>query len=396
MLALRSYGRMTLRRAAVAAAPSLVLAFARRGVDAATGGSSHVTHSIGGGSSGDLAHRWRLSYDNATRNVGLFIMFVSGVFLLVAVALARPRPPVVDAMLAALVVSFVVNDTPAGRRPAGERSARSPSSVAARSRVGIDSRRPCAASFLSPRSRWGSPAAAAARSRQPFPETVIGTVQQGVSGSAAGKALFASNGCGACHTLRAGGQHRQGRARPGQARRRCAEGAPGRARRLREGVDRGSGRVRRARILQGRDAPVPGQAHRLADRRSRQVPDEPLRLPDGFPREVAALACDLDRTLIAEDYVLRPRTRAALAAARAEGIDVVVVTGRMFQVGAAVPHRPRAGRLLPGRGVVDPASGEFLRHVGSRSSSRARRSARSSDRATGSTATSTTSSTSRA
>ena len=63
-----------------------------------------MTRSLGGGLPGDLAHRWRLSYDNATNNVGLIIMFVSGISLLVCVALARPRP--------ALVVSFVVNDTP--------------------------------------------------------------------------------------------------------------------------------------------------------------------------------------------------------------------------------------------------------------------------------------------
>jgi mono/diheme cytochrome c family protein len=40
---------------------------------------------------------------------------------------------------------------------------------------------------------------------RPFPQTVIGTVQQGASGSAAGKALFASNGCGACHTYEPAG-----------------------------------------------------------------------------------------------------------------------------------------------------------------------------------------------
>jgi hypothetical protein len=53
-----------------------------------------------------------VSYDGATRSVGAFIMFLSGIALLVAVARARPRPSLVDAMLVALVVSFVVNDTP--------------------------------------------------------------------------------------------------------------------------------------------------------------------------------------------------------------------------------------------------------------------------------------------
>src|SRR6266542_3795007 len=39
----------------------------------------------------------------------------------------------------------------------------------------------------------------------PFPETVIGTVKQGPSGGAAGKALFTSNGCGGCHTYKPAG-----------------------------------------------------------------------------------------------------------------------------------------------------------------------------------------------
>jgi len=112
MLALRAYGRLTPRRVVLAAAIVLGLGIALVAADAATGGSSHVTHALRGGIFGDLAHRWRVSYDGATRNVGAFIEFASGILLLVAVARARPRPPLVDAMLVALVVSFVVNDTP--------------------------------------------------------------------------------------------------------------------------------------------------------------------------------------------------------------------------------------------------------------------------------------------
>jgi cytochrome c oxidase subunit 2 len=40
---------------------------------------------------------------------------------------------------------------------------------------------------------------------QPVPETVVGTVAQAPSGAAAGKALFASNGCGGCHTYKPAG-----------------------------------------------------------------------------------------------------------------------------------------------------------------------------------------------
>ena len=39
----------------------------------------------------------------------------------------------------------------------------------------------------------------------PFPKTVIGTVAKAPSGAAAGKALFAQNGCGGCHTFKPAG-----------------------------------------------------------------------------------------------------------------------------------------------------------------------------------------------
>jgi mono/diheme cytochrome c family protein len=37
----------------------------------------------------------------------------------------------------------------------------------------------------------------------PYPQTVIGTVAKGPTGTAAGKALFLQNGCGGCHTYKA-------------------------------------------------------------------------------------------------------------------------------------------------------------------------------------------------
>jgi Cof subfamily protein (haloacid dehalogenase superfamily) len=63
---------------------------------------------------------------------------------------------------------------------------------------------------------------------------------------------------------------------------------------------------------------------------------------------------------------LRPRTRAALAAARAAGIHVIVVTGRMFR--SVRPYLEAADLPDPvvcyqGAVVADPVSGEFLRHV---------------------------------
>jgi len=64
--------------------------------------------------------------------------------------------------------------------------------------------------------------------------------------------------------------------------------------------------------------------------------------------------------------VLRPRTRAAIAALRARGLHVIVVTGRMFR--ATRPYLEEADLDDPvicyqGALVADPVSGEFLRHV---------------------------------
>ncbi|MDQ3890328.1 MAG: HAD family hydrolase [Actinomycetota bacterium] len=80
---------------------------------------------------------------------------------------------------------------------------------------------------------------------------------------------------------------------------------------------------------------------------------------------VEAFACDLDRTLIAEDFVLRPRTIAALRAARAAGIPVVLATGRMYR--SIRPYAEAAGITDPvicyqGAVVADPETDEFLLH----------------------------------
>jgi Cof subfamily protein (haloacid dehalogenase superfamily) len=64
--------------------------------------------------------------------------------------------------------------------------------------------------------------------------------------------------------------------------------------------------------------------------------------------------------------VLRPRTLDALAATLAQGLQIVVVTGRMFR--SVRPYLDQAGLTGPvvcyqGAVVADPRSGEFLRHV---------------------------------
>jgi Cof subfamily protein (haloacid dehalogenase superfamily) len=64
--------------------------------------------------------------------------------------------------------------------------------------------------------------------------------------------------------------------------------------------------------------------------------------------------------------LLRPRTRHAIAAVRAAGTHVIVVTGRMFR--STRPYLTEAGLDDPvvcyqGAVVADPATGEWLRHV---------------------------------
>ncbi|MGH3030788.1 MAG: Cof-type HAD-IIB family hydrolase [Gaiellaceae bacterium] len=90
-----------------------------------------------------------------------------------------------------------------------------------------------------------------------------------------------------------------------------------------------------------------------------------MTLPAGFPRGVDVLACDLDRTLIWEDGALRERTRRAIGRARAAGLRVIVVTGRMFR--SVRPYLEEAGIDDPvvcyqGAVVAEPGSGRFLRH----------------------------------
>jgi Cof subfamily protein (haloacid dehalogenase superfamily) len=61
--------------------------------------------------------------------------------------------------------------------------------------------------------------------------------------------------------------------------------------------------------------------------------------------------------------VLRPRTRDALDAARAQGLRFIVVTGRMFQSARRYLTGPEPVICYQGALVADPTTGAFLRHV---------------------------------
>jgi hypothetical protein len=97
---------------AVAAGAALLLV----GIDAATGGSSHVTNAVGGGPGsllGDLGHRLHLSAAAIGSTWNAALLFALGLAALVLLALRRPRSALLDAYLAGVLVSFLVNDTPA-------------------------------------------------------------------------------------------------------------------------------------------------------------------------------------------------------------------------------------------------------------------------------------------
>jgi len=104
---------LTARRLAVVGAGAIVLGLALVGVDAALGGSSHVTHAVGSGSVfDDIWNRWHLSGTVVTSSWYKGVLFLAGATGLAWLATRRPRTPAVDAAIVATLVSLVVNDTP--------------------------------------------------------------------------------------------------------------------------------------------------------------------------------------------------------------------------------------------------------------------------------------------
>jgi len=100
-------------RPRLAAGAALVLALAFVLLDAATGGSSHVTHSVLHGEVfHDFVHRWRVSWHGLTGTWGRIVQDIVCIAALLWVASRRPRARLVDAFLLAIVVSLVANDTP--------------------------------------------------------------------------------------------------------------------------------------------------------------------------------------------------------------------------------------------------------------------------------------------
>jgi hypothetical protein len=106
---------LTARNLALAGAAAVGAGLVLVGLDAALGGSSHVTRTIGDGPGalfGELAHRWRVSLDGYVATWQATAIITFSLLVLVWIALRRPRFATVDAVLVALAVSLLVNDSP--------------------------------------------------------------------------------------------------------------------------------------------------------------------------------------------------------------------------------------------------------------------------------------------
>ncbi|HKB20083.1 MAG TPA: hypothetical protein VKC65_03650 [Gaiellaceae bacterium] len=106
---------LTWRNLALAGGSALGVGLVLVGLDAAFGGSSHVTRTLGDGPgalAGELAHRWRISLDGYVSSGQGTAIITFSLLVLVWLALRRPRYATVDAVLVALAVSVLVNDSP--------------------------------------------------------------------------------------------------------------------------------------------------------------------------------------------------------------------------------------------------------------------------------------------
>ena len=106
---------LTARNLALAGAAVLALGVALVGIDAALGGESHVTRSLGGGPGQveeDILDRLAASAKGVVSSWHATVVVLASLPVLVWLALRRPRYVVLDALLVAVAVSLVVNDAP--------------------------------------------------------------------------------------------------------------------------------------------------------------------------------------------------------------------------------------------------------------------------------------------
>ena len=106
---------LTLRNLALTGAAVVVLGLLLVGLDAAFGGESHVTRSIGGGPAQlaeDIGDRLVASAEGVVSTWHSALVIGVSIPVLIWVALRRPRYAALDALLVAVAVSLLVNDAP--------------------------------------------------------------------------------------------------------------------------------------------------------------------------------------------------------------------------------------------------------------------------------------------
>jgi mono/diheme cytochrome c family protein len=203
------------RHAAVAAAAVVALA----ALDAATGGSSHVTDAIGDGPAalaGDLGDRIERSVERTADSPGAIAVVLGSLAVLVGVVLKAPRTPVLIAYLAGLAVSLVVNDTPSDVLGMGAAIAVALARDPLRNEpLRLRAMRRAVVLLALLALLLGAAGCGGEEVVRPVPETIEGTLPEAettegptntLEGDASnGEQIFGSAGCGGCHTLEAAG-----------------------------------------------------------------------------------------------------------------------------------------------------------------------------------------------
>ena len=209
VLGLRLRGlTLTPRRIALVGVAVLVVALAFVGLDAVLGGSSHVTRAVGSGPDsllGSLGHRLHLSWLSATDHWYRTLIFLGCLAAIVLMGTMRPRRATVDALLAGLAVSLLVNDTPVDVIGLGALGC-----LVLVRWESVDSRPMRLRAFTAAAGLAVLALALAGCGNEgtvrPVADTVVGTVKA----EAPGKAIFLSQGCGSCHTFKPAGSDASG------------------------------------------------------------------------------------------------------------------------------------------------------------------------------------------